>query len=116
MVSACIAYFDQLWSHAVTTPGFGTELALDDRTSSSSSCWRGGAKDEQIARTMGISLRTVRRRIASLLAELGVDSRFQAGMEAVRRGLALAGPTGHRGSRGGSVGDLGLFASSEASS
>ena len=45
-----------------------------------------GAKDEQIARTLGISLRTVRRRIANLLIELGVDSRFQAGVEAVRRG------------------------------
>ena len=78
-------YFDQLWSHAVTTPGFGTELALDDRTQLLE-LLAGGAKDEQIARTMGVSLRTVRRRIASLLAELGVDSRFQAGMEAVRRG------------------------------
>jgi len=85
MVSACIAYFDQLWSHAVTTPGFRTELALDDRTQLLE-LLSGGAKDEQIARTMGVSLRTVRRRIASLLAELGVDSRFQAGMEAVRRG------------------------------
>jgi DNA-binding NarL/FixJ family response regulator len=45
-----------------------------------------GAKDEQIARTLGLSLRTVRRRIADLLIELGVDSRFQAGVEAVRRG------------------------------
>ena len=45
-----------------------------------------GAKDEQIARTLGISLRTVRRRIADLLSELGADSRFQAGVEAVRRG------------------------------
>lgn len=45
-----------------------------------------GAKDEQISRTLGISLRTVRRRIANLLIELGVDSRFQAGVEAVRRG------------------------------
>ena len=45
-----------------------------------------GAKDEQIARTLGISLRTVRRRVADLLIELGVDTRFQAGVEAVRRG------------------------------
>ena len=45
-----------------------------------------GAQDEQIARTLGISLRTVRRRVADLLIELGVDSRFQAGVEAVRRG------------------------------
>jgi DNA-binding CsgD family transcriptional regulator len=84
MVSACIAYFDQLWGHAVTTPGFGSELALDDRQQLLGLLAR-GAKDEQVARTMGVSLRTVRRRIASLLAELGVDSRFQAGMEAVRR-------------------------------
>ena len=46
----------------------------------------GGAKDEQIARALGLSVRTVRRRVAELLDELGADSRFQAGAEAVRRG------------------------------
>ena len=45
-----------------------------------------GQKDEQIARALGMSLRTVRRRIADLMTELGADSRFQAGVEAVRRG------------------------------
>ena len=45
-----------------------------------------GAKDEHIARALGLSLRTVRRRIAEILIELGVDTRFQAGAEAVRRG------------------------------
>ena len=45
-----------------------------------------GAKDEQIARTLGLSLRTVRRRVADLMTELGADSRFQAGVEAARRG------------------------------
>ena len=45
-----------------------------------------GAKDEQIARTLGLSLRTVRRRVADLMIELGVDTRFQAGAEAARRG------------------------------
>jgi DNA-binding CsgD family transcriptional regulator len=47
---------------------------------------RAGVKDEQIARTMGISLRTVRRRVADLMIELGADTRFQAGAEAARRG------------------------------
>jgi hypothetical protein len=46
-----------------------------------------GAKDEAIARQLGVSLRTVRRRVADLMADLGATSRFQAGMEAVRRGL-----------------------------
>lgn len=85
IVSACIALFDQLWSHAVTVPGFGAELDAGSR-SQLLEMLAGGAKDEQIARTLGMSLRTVRRRIANLMAELGVDSRFQAGMEAVRRG------------------------------
>jgi hypothetical protein len=46
-----------------------------------------GAKDEAIARQLGVSLRTVRRRVAELMDELGAATRFQAGMEAVRRGL-----------------------------
>lgn len=45
-----------------------------------------GAKDEPIARTMGLSPRTVRRRISQLMIELGADTRFQAGAEAARRG------------------------------
>ncbi len=85
IVAACIAYFDELWGHAVTAPGFGSELAAGERTQLLELLAR-GAKDEQIARTLAMSLRTVRRRIASLLGELGVDSRFQAGMEAVKRG------------------------------
>ena len=35
----------------------------------------------------GVSLRTVRRRVADLMVELGAATRFQAGMEAARRGL-----------------------------
>jgi DNA-binding NarL/FixJ family response regulator len=45
-----------------------------------------GLKDEVVARRLGLSLRTVRRRIANLMDELGADTRFQAGLEAARRG------------------------------
>jgi DNA-binding NarL/FixJ family response regulator len=45
-----------------------------------------GNTDESIARRLGISDRQVRRRIARLLNQLGVSSRFAAGAEAVRRG------------------------------
>ena len=45
-----------------------------------------GAQDEQIARTLGISLRTVRRRVSDVMTEVGADTRFQAGVEAARRG------------------------------
>jgi hypothetical protein len=89
LVGVLRAYFDSLWDKAMAVPGFdgGWEegdrvderrLLLDQLAS--------GAKDEQIARALGLSLRTVRRRVADLLAELGVESRFHAGVEAVRRG------------------------------
>ncbi len=79
---------ESLWERALVVPGLerGTEtghagsrrLLLDQLAR--------GVKDEQIARALGQSVRTVRRRVASLLEELDTTSRFQAGVEAVRRG------------------------------
>ena len=45
-----------------------------------------GVKDEAAARQLGISDRTYRRHVADILLRLGAASRFQAGVEAVRRG------------------------------
>jgi hypothetical protein len=44
-----------------------------------------GLKDENMARQLGVSVRTVRRRISVLLTRLGASSRFQAGVLATRR-------------------------------
>jgi DNA-binding CsgD family transcriptional regulator len=49
-----------------------------------------GHKDEAIARRVGVSVRTVRRLIATAITRLQADSRFQAGAEAVRRGWVSA--------------------------
>jgi hypothetical protein len=46
-----------------------------------------GAKDELIAHRMGISLRTCRRYIATIINALGARSRFQAGILTQQRGL-----------------------------
>lgn len=46
-----------------------------------------GETDQSIARQLGITPRTVTRRIAEIYAALGVDSRFQAGAVAQRIGL-----------------------------
>ena len=86
IVAACVALFEQLWSHAVTVPGFDDATANGGARHELLQLLAQGAKDEQIARSLGVSLRTVRRRIATMMAELGVDSRFQAGVEAVRHG------------------------------
>lgn len=46
-----------------------------------------GQKDETIARLLGVSQRTVSRRIGELLDSMGVSSRFQAGIVAAQRGM-----------------------------
>jgi DNA-binding CsgD family transcriptional regulator len=84
LVAALTLLFELYWEQAVPV----SELSVPrsrERTFVLRQL-RSGAKDEQIARTMGLSLRTVRRRIAALMIELGADTRFQAGAEAVRRG------------------------------
>lgn len=45
-----------------------------------------GMKDEAIAHQLDVSVRTVRRRLRGLLDRLGVQTRFQAGAAAARRG------------------------------
>ena len=45
-----------------------------------------GVKDEAAARQLNVSDRTYRRHVADIMARLGASSRFQAGVEAVRRG------------------------------
>jgi DNA-binding NarL/FixJ family response regulator len=46
-----------------------------------------GCKDETAARTLGLGVRTYRRRVAELMHALGAESRFQAGMRARDLGL-----------------------------
>ncbi|WP_242426819.1 MULTISPECIES: helix-turn-helix domain-containing protein [unclassified Streptomyces] len=46
-----------------------------------------GIKDEQIARNLGVSLRTVSRLLSEVMQELGAASRFEAGVKAARLGL-----------------------------
>jgi len=79
--------FQGLWERALPIPGL--EVTRDRRAQERVLLLEqlaSGAKDEQIARVLGWGLRTVRRRVAELMAELAVETRFQAGMEAVRRG------------------------------
>lgn len=80
--------FRGLWERALPIPGL--EIRPTDRRARERTLLleqlAAGAKDEQIARVLGMGLRTVRRRVADVMEELGVETRFQAGMEAVRRG------------------------------
>lgn len=46
-----------------------------------------GATDSMVARRLGVSERTVERSVRTLLGSLGAKTRFQAGVQAARRGL-----------------------------
>lgn len=86
LVEALILLFELMWERAAPVPSLDRGEARPDLRRFLLQQLATGAQDEQIARTLGISLRTVRRRVADVLTELGADTRFQAGVEAVRRG------------------------------
>lgn len=86
VVAALTMWFDSLWAQAAPVPDLDTGEARPDLRRFLLQQLMAGATDETIARKLGISLRTVRRRVASMMDDLGVDTRFQLGVEAVRRG------------------------------
>ena len=84
LVHAFMEVFDRMWAMASPVPSRRTsDVAEDDHLLALLSR---GFKDEAIARYLGWSLRTVRRRVARLMDELGAKTRFQLGAEAVRAG------------------------------
>jgi DNA-binding CsgD family transcriptional regulator/sugar-specific transcriptional regulator TrmB len=89
VVNIATALFDAYWARS-------SELfAPDDRDNESPltpheaevlRLLAGGAKDEQVARLLGISLRTARRITANLSERLDAASRFELGVAAAKRG------------------------------
>ncbi len=86
IVAALTLWFESLWARAAPVPELDGGEARPDLRRFLLDQLVAGATDEVIARKLGLSLRTVRRRIAALMSDLGVDTRFQAGVEASRRG------------------------------
>ncbi|WP_328525461.1 helix-turn-helix transcriptional regulator [Kribbella sp. NBC_00359] len=89
VVSVALALFDSYWSRA--TELFDPDDRDDDAplTPHEAEVLRllaGGAKDEQVARLLGISLRTARRITANLSERLDAASRFELGAAAAKRG------------------------------
>jgi DNA-binding CsgD family transcriptional regulator len=84
LVAAFTAVFDDAWASGIAVPDENIEQDADTRLLS---LLASGFKDEAIARYLGIGVRTVRRRVANLMDDLSVHSRFQLGVVAERRGL-----------------------------
>jgi DNA-binding CsgD family transcriptional regulator len=87
LCDALIELFEATWERA--TPVFALPSDVPDMETIDRellSLLNAGLKDETIARQLSLSERTVRRRVADLLARLGATSRFQAGAKASARG------------------------------
>lgn len=87
-VAAMCALFEQTW--ATATP-LGVAAPRDEQGLSSQEVallrlMAQGDTDEVVARKLAVSVRTVRRICAELMAQLGARSRFQAGVRASERG------------------------------
>jgi len=84
LIAAFTAMFDYAWELALPMPGVRPDVDEDRQLLTLLAT---GFKDEAIARYLGWGVRTVRRRVAKLMDELGADTRFQLGAAAQRRGL-----------------------------
>jgi sugar-specific transcriptional regulator TrmB len=91
LLAALAALFEHEWSRAVPLVA-GPRRAPeqldhpDEKTRALLSLLAGGLTDDAVSRALGWSARTTQRRIAALLKELGVSTRFQAGAAARDRG------------------------------
>lgn len=94
VVRTLCGFADIAWSHAAAAPSTAPADDAVHRTLQQRivALLADGAKDETIARALGMSVRTCRRHIADIMQRLDAVSRFQAGANAVRFGLAASQP------------------------
>lgn len=85
LLDALVDYWEQIWRLAIP---FGAQptAELNDDDQALLTLLATGLKDEAIARQLGWSLRTMRRRVHRLHEITGTTNRFQAGVVAIRRG------------------------------
>ncbi|MFE7392323.1 LuxR C-terminal-related transcriptional regulator [Streptomyces sp. NPDC057582] len=91
LLEALIGVFDSFWQIAVPLPtavdtanDIGATATAENRQLLT--YLSGGLTDDSIARELGVSERTVARRITRLQEVLGAQTRFQLGVQASRRG------------------------------
>lgn len=86
LLDMLIRSFDVLWTLSAPISVQPEADELDERDRAILTMMGMGATDDTIARRLGMSRRTVVRRTARLLERLGASTRFQAGVQAIRRG------------------------------
>lgn len=90
IVDMCVFLFERLWNEATPLFVVGPDGAPSGRAARVLELMAGGRKDEAIARSLGVGVRTIRRDVAALMAELGEQTRAAAVAAAIRRGWLSA--------------------------
>ncbi|MEV0348482.1 hypothetical protein AB0H88_22130 [Nonomuraea sp. NPDC050680] len=85
--------FNHLWETATPLEGVEAGYAdvADDLQQAIAALMAKGYTDEVVARKLGMSVRSCRRHIATLMRDLDATSRFQAGVQAARKFLPNGG-------------------------
>ncbi|MFF6999046.1 LuxR family transcriptional regulator [Streptomyces sp. NPDC008313] len=87
LLSALVALFEQMWLNALPLHGRSARPAgLPPADRRLLRLLAGGAADDVIARELGVSRRTLFRRLQILMARLGAANRFQLALQAQRSG------------------------------
>ena len=84
LLDTLVQFFELLWFQATPIVGVDDDGEVSDRQLAA--LLASGAKDDVVARHLGASTRTLSRRVAEMMDHLHVRTRFQAGVQAVRRG------------------------------
>jgi DNA-binding CsgD family transcriptional regulator len=88
VVQNVLSLFDVAWRAGTDLEVYDAQHAeLRDTATRVLELLASGCKDETAARTLGLGVRTYRRRVAELMTALGAESRFQAGARARDLGL-----------------------------
>ena len=87
LVQAFTDTFEAWWQNCSPLPGGQDQGEGADEQQRLLSLLAAGCKDETVARLLGLSVRTVRRRVAELMDSSGASTRMQLGVQLARRGL-----------------------------
>jgi DNA-binding NarL/FixJ family response regulator len=86
VVDTVVALFDRLWAAGRPLTDAGE---LCGRERELLALMSAGYTDESAAARLGVSVRTVRRMMSTIMTRLGARSRFQAGIRAADRGMLV---------------------------
>jgi sugar-specific transcriptional regulator TrmB/DNA-binding CsgD family transcriptional regulator len=85
LLDLVIAHFEALWAKATPLDDSVCDEDIGPRDRELLRLMASGMKDRAIARTLGVTERTVGRRVTELMERLDADTRFKAGVQAAQR-------------------------------